>query len=207
MHYEDHTILKAGIENLHYQLQIIISNSNSKTTAISDEMIHILSYSDSLNRHILYLSRQYPNEVFEVKYSDSEPDENLVTTYHYQNGESFFVRQEYEYCFGINTDDLNRIPKDLYNKFKEMVIEYFSKADNYRIRISEKDPGFQEMPVNQFNKDKDCFLVPSVELCEGNIKINAKKSGLTYLDVTVEIREKDEKNDNLGAGDYDPLPF
>ena len=165
MRYEDHTIFKTGLENLHHQLQIIIYNSHSKITCISDEMIHIQSYSDSLNKEILYLSHQYPNQVFELKFSGGEPDENLVTTYQYQNGESNFVRQEYEYCFGINSEDLNRIPKDLYNKFKEMVTEFFSKVDNYPIRISEKDPAFHEMPVNQFYKESDCPLVPSLGYC------------------------------------------
>lgn len=121
-----------------------------------------------------------------------------------------FVKEEYEYCFGVIVKDRDMLPPGLYDRFQNKVSEYFRSVDSYRIRNYDTDPTFKNRPIELKYEDDDGVFVPSIEYIEGNIRITAKKFGLTYLDVKVEIGKTNhgsETNDDHLCEEYDDCPF
>ena len=141
---------------------------------------------------LVRLSKQYPDQVFEVSFSADDPNDYLVATYHYLNGSWKFISEKYEYCFFIPCSDLDKLDPQLYNRFKEKVTAYFSQIDNYRIRTSEDDPSFCAFPVKISEEQES--LIPSVEYREGDAILRVSKYGLTFMDVKVKFKENSPRS-------------
>jgi hypothetical protein len=211
MSYETYSVIKASPKFWRSQMtKQIINATNSDVYHSDDEKIFLTSWNCSADKDIAELSRANPEETFTVMHADEDIYENLETTYTYLSGVCTFIKQAYEYIFSINVKDKEKLDPDLYSRFIEKTSAYFLQADNYRVRTSEEDPTFRDQPIKTDWINGDSFLTPIIEYREGNITLIAKKIGMTYLDVKVEIKEVAspmgvEKEDN--DSEYYPLPF
>ncbi len=204
-----HTKVKASAKFWKKQLRKqIIHNTDSKITEIDGDEITIESNDCTAEQDIIKLSEQNPDKIFEAKYTVEDHFENLVATYQYLNGTRKFIKEEYEYLFGINLYNRDKIDPQIYDRFKQKITEHFKKIDNYRIRTSEKELSFQESPIICEDKD-DILLTSIVEYIDGDIILTAKKFGLTYLDVTVKFMENSPENtvDDFTEREYNNVPF
>lgn len=165
---------------------LITSGSRFKITELKGKQIQIESENYYHEMDIVELSRRNPEQILVATYTGEDHFENLATTSRYINGIREFVKEEYEYYVNISDEDKEVLPPGLYDKFKQKVLEYFQKTDNYRVRTCASDQTFQKMPVKPYDDEDDSLIIPSFELIQDEFKITAKKFGLTYLVVSVD---------------------
>jgi len=205
IHY--YTKVKASAKFWKSQLtRQVINETDSKVTVLDGDEITIESINCTAEQDIIELSKQNQDFIFEAKYEVEDHFKNLAATYQYLNGTRKFIKEEYGYCFGINISDRDKLDPQIYGRFKEKVLEYFKKIDNYRVRNSEDEPSFKECPVKT---NEDIHLTPTVEYREGDVILTARKFGLTYLDVTVKHKEMKPTSESMHAftGEDDDSPW
>jgi cupin superfamily acireductone dioxygenase involved in methionine salvage len=201
-----YTKIKASKEFWQDQLKNLVTNgSRFIITELNGDEIQIVSENMYFEMDIVELSRQNPDQLLIATWKREDHYENLVATYKYIGGKRELLREEYKYCFGISTEDLNELPPGMYDLFKKKALRYFQKVDNYRVRTSASDPSFQEAPEQIFGNDEDSLLIPSVEFLKDGFKITAKKTGFTYLHVSVDrlYHESDPRIDDHLSEEFD----
>ncbi len=212
IHY--HTQLKVSKEFWQEQLtNKVINQTDSRVTKIDVDEISIETIDSTAENDIIELSKRFPDHTLEAKYTTEDPFENLAITYQYHNGERKFVKEEYEYCFVSTITDRNMLDPEEYTKFQDIAKEYFNRIDNYRVRTSEKDPTFEDQPIEVEYYEDDTMITPCVEYIngDGDFILTAKKFGLTYLDVTVKFINqnltRNNTSDDYLQEDYSDVPF
>ena len=113
---------------------------------IGDEIV-ILSENGTAFDDLMNLSREYPEEIFRVKIAPEEFCENYVYLFEMSKGDSKLINEGYEYCFGIDTNDLKKLPEGLYERFQKKVADYFQKIDYHPKKV--------KLHIN-FHKDRVC---------------------------------------------------
>lgn len=187
------TSIKASERIWREQLKKQITNSEELwVTHWEEDQINLGGYHCIEDQEIINLSLQYPEQVFEVGFASDDPYDNRVLRYQFLSGESKFISEGYEHLFCIRKADQEKLDPELYERFKALVIDYFTRADNLRTRTSVSDPSFSEMPV-VFNHGEN-KLVPTLEYSEGDFILRATKHGLTYIDVSIDIKKDAGKN-------------
>lgn len=209
-----HTQLKASKEFWQNQLrQQIINYTESQVNKIDGDKIAIESIDCTVEQDIIKLSKNYPDQTFEAKYTAEDPYKNLATTYHYLDGKRKFIKEEYEYCFTFLIRDRNKLDPTLFAKFQDIAKEYFRNVDNYRVRTSERDPTYEDQPIEIFYFEDDTLITPCIEYIngDGDVILTAKKYGITYLDVTVKFLNQNSTQENtvddFTQKDYVDVPF
>jgi hypothetical protein len=203
-----YTSVKASDEYWQHQLvNNILAESDSKIIKIYGDEITFENVKDSPSRDILHFSKKNPDQTFKVKCTQENRYENLVTVYQIRNGEEIFLIQYYDYYFGVNAKMRDLLPPGLWERFQTQATAFYTMVDNYRIRTSEQELSFQDAPVTLFYYDPESIIIPTFEQIRGNVKLTAKKFGLTYLDVKIEFLSKRELDDNKIDTGYPDLPF
>jgi len=184
--------------------------------------INIISLNGPALDEIIRLSREYPDEVFSVKIASDNIYENYVFLYECSGGNAKPIKEGYEYCFGINTYDRDRLPVGLFEKFKETATEYYLRLEsncqtNVKNHLSSEDYKMDNNEQNnpkhkrdqehkQENLDNVSVLVryETPKVC-----LTARKLGLTFIDVQVEFinKEKSRLPENNSIIGYDDSPF
>jgi hypothetical protein len=206
MSYEYYTIVKASsgfwekllMKQINKEAPFQISNIKS------DEIV-INSTNRTALEEIKNLSKEYPEEVFRVKVAGEDVYENFVSLYEYFKGESKLVKEGLEYCFGIKTEDRDKLKKGLFNKFQKKVADYYQRIEQPKVN---HELFFDEDQKEQ-EDDNDNFSV-IIQYKTKKLCITAKKFGATYIDVNVEFLDKTEKlksPERESPSDYDDIPF
>ena len=206
MSYDYYTIVKASsgfwekllMKQINKEAHFQISNIKS------DEIV-INSTNRTALEEIKKLSKEYPEEVFRVKVAGEDVYENFVSLYEYSKGESKLVKEGLEYCFGIETEDRDKLEKGLFNRFQKKVADYYQRIEQPKVN---HELFFDEDQKDQ-EDDNDNFSV-IIEYKTKKLCITAKKFGATYIDVNVEFLDKTEKlksPERESPSDYDDVPF
>lgn len=186
IHY--HTQLKASKEFWQEQLTQQFIHTDSRVIEIDQGEISIESIDSNAEQDIIELSMQNPGYNLEAKYSGEDPYENLTATYQYEKGIRKFIKEEYEYCFKIRKEEWEKLDPEFYFKFQEAIGAYFKRIDNYRIRTSESDPTFLELPVRRMKQEN--LIHPTIAYKDEELTLTARKFGLTLLEIRIiEIKE------------------
>ena len=212
MKHYNNTQLKVSKEFWHEQLtNQIIDKTDSKVERIDGDKISIGSTNCTAEQDILKLSKQYPGNIFEAKYTTYDEFKNLATTYQYFNGNRKFVKEEYEYFFVTLISERKMLDPALYAKFENIAKNYFRKIDNYRVRTSENDPTFEDEPIEYDIREDDVIISPCIQYIDDGVTLTAYKYGLTYVDIRAEFSEENSKPENsedeFTERKYDDVPF
>lgn len=172
---------------------------------ISDEIV-IISENGTAFDDLMDLSREYPKEIFRVKIAPEEVCDNYVYLFEISKGDSKLINEGYEYCFGIDTNDLKKLPEGLYERFQKKVADYFQKLDYHPKKV--------KLHIN-FHKDHNEEDIAAqysviVEYKTKDVRLTAKKYGLTYIDVVVEFLDEKgirKASEIESSFNYDELPF
>ena len=206
MSYEYYTIVKASsgfwekllMKQINKEAPFQISNIKS------DEIV-INSTNRTALKDITILSKEYPEEVFQVKVAGEDLFENYVTLYKCINGVCERIKEGLEFCFGIKVEDRDKLDKVVYDRFREKVADYYQKIEQPKVN--------HELFFNEDQKeqedDNDNFSV-IIEYKTKKVCLTVKKFGSTYIDVKVGFLDKTEKlksPERESPSDYDDVPF
>ena len=206
MSYDYYTIVKASSG---FWEKLLMKQINKEATfqisnIKSDEIVINSTNKTSLN-DIIKLSKEYPEEVFRVKIAGEDVYENYVYLYECSKGDSKLVKEGLEYCFGIKTEDRDRLEKGLFNRFQKRVADYFQRIEQPKVNHEL----FFDDDQKEHEDDNDNYSV-IIEYKTGNVCLTAKKFGLTYISVAVEFLDKPDKfksSERESPSDYDDVPF
>lgn len=174
----------------------INTRAGSKIQKIEGNQVLIESINRTTEGDIIKLSEENPDYLFETEYWWDDPFENIVTTYVYQNGSRKFIMNRYKYFFEIN-DKIVSIDPELYSRFQKMVTNYFSKFDDFPLRTSKIDPSIVSHPAPDGTHSINSTSNFSLIYREGPLTLIAKKFGLTYIDVSVEVKGRPKRRKSV----------
>jgi len=209
MSYEYYTIVKASsgfwekllMKQINKEAHFQISNIKS------DEIV-INSTNRTALEEIKKLSKEYPEEVFRVKVAGEDVFENYVYLYECSKGDSKLVKEGLEYCFGIKTEDRDKLEKGLFNRFQKRVADYYQRIEQSHLNEVKLELNFDEDQKEE--EDEKVNISVIIEYKTGNVCLTAKKFGLTYISVAVEFLDKPDKfksSERESPSDYDDVPF
>jgi hypothetical protein len=206
MSYEYYTIVKAseGFWEKLLMKQINKEKPLKINKIVSDEIV-INSTNKTPLDDIIKLSKEYPEEVFRVKIAGEDVYENYVYLYECSNGDSKLVKEGLEYCFGIKTEDRDKLEKGLFNRFQKRVADYYQRIEQPKVNHEL----FFDDDQKEHEDDNDNYSV-IIEYKTKKVCLTAKKFGSTYIDVKVEFLDKTEKlksPERESPSDYDDVPF
>jgi hypothetical protein len=153
----------------------IINNNVNSITIWTDNFIPV--------QYILKLSRDYPEEIFQVKVYGDDIYNNYVYLYECCNGNSILVKEGYEYCFSADADLFNKLGTVGTNEFMQKIASLFNKVErsaekiylNIGIGGSQHDADFT-------NED---FYITAIYKTR-NLRLKAHKQGRTHVKVDIE---------------------
>lgn len=189
-----------------------------------DEIIITKNHDDALDE-IIRLSREYPDEVFRVKIASENIYENYVFLYECSGGKAKPIKEGYEYCFGINTYDRDRLPDGLFEKFRKTVADYYSRVyqDNQQKiefdinfdddknssdgKNNRNEKNYKNDKIDESSKNDNITVLVRYETPK--VCLTARKLGLTFVDVQVEFNEKEKSRSEKieTQTDFDDCPF
>jgi hypothetical protein len=175
---------------------------NSKT----DEII-ITTKNNAAVDKIIALSKEYPTEVFRVKVAGEDIYENYVYLYECSNGDLKPVKEGYEYCFCIKISDRDKLDKVVFDTFKKKVADLYKRIG----QVPFKDVNLVLTFDDNLDEREDSNLSIIVEYKVPNVRLTAKKLGITCIEVEVEFfdaKGKSMKQENQPQNElYEELPF
>lgn len=175
---------------------------NNKT----EEIIITSNKRDALDK-IITLSEEYPMEVFRIKVAGEDFNENYVYLYECSNGDLKLIKQGYEYCFCIKVSDRDKLDKGVFETFKKKVAAYYNRVGNIPLNEVHLDLSFENAQV----EETDANLSVTIEYKTSNVRITAKKYGITCIEVEVEFidaKGKSIKSESQHQNEvYEELPF
>jgi hypothetical protein len=209
MSYEYYTIVKAseGFWEKLLMKQINKEKPLEINKMVNDEII-INSTNKTALDDIIKFSKEYPEEVFRVKIAGEDFYENYVYLYECSKGDSKLVKEGLEYCFGIKTEDRDKLEKGLFNRFEKKVTDYYQRIEQSHLNEVKLELNFDEDQKEE--EDEKVNISVIIEYKTGNVCLTAKKFGLTYISVDVEFLDKQEEYQSLEKerqNDDGELPF
>ena len=170
-----------------------------------DEIIITKNHHNALDE-IIRLSREYPDEVFRVKVTSENIDENYVILYECSGGKAKPIKEGYEYCFSIKVSDQDKLDKGVFDKFKKKVAAYYKRIGNIPLNDVHLDLTLDEVQI----EETDANLSVTIEYKTPNARLTAKKHGITCVDIEVDFfdtKEKSLKQEIQSRTVYRDLPF
>jgi hypothetical protein len=209
MSYEYYTIVKAseGFWEKLLMKQINKEKPLEINKIVADEIV-INSTNKTPLDDIIKLSKEYPEEVFRVKIAGEDVYENYVYLYECSKGDSKLVKEGLEYCFGIKTEDRDKLEKGLFNRFQKRVADYYQRIEQSHLNEVKLELNFDEDQKEE--EDEKVNISVIIEYKTGNVCLTAKKFGLTYISVAVEFLDKPDNfksSERESPSDYDDVPF
>jgi len=174
---------------------------NNKT----DEIIITTKNSDAVDK-IIKLSKVYPAEVFRIKIAGEDIYENYVYLYECSNGELKLIKEGYEYCFCIKVSDRDRLDEGVFDTFKKKVAAYYKRIGKMPLNDVHLDLTFDDAQL----EETDANLSVTIEYKTSNVRLTAKKSGITFVEVEVDFldtKQKSLKPENQQQNEDYELPF
>lgn len=190
--------------------------------------LKIISKNGPALDEIILLSKEYPDEVFQVEIAADNIYENYVYHYECSSGQSKLIKQGFEYCFGINAYDRNRLPNGLFEKFRKTASDIYKRLEERNtpnaksdpIHVSDKSAGsIQSIISKEKNQNSEKDLLPKEDILDNitvlvkyetpKVCITCRKLGLTFIDVRVEFSEKVKKTnvENEFGNAFDDCSF
>lgn len=170
-----------------------------------DEIIITSRNRDAVDK-IISLSKEYPEEVFQVKITSEDIYEHYVYLYKCSNGELKLIKEGFEYCFFIKVSDLDKLDEGVYDTFKKKVAAYFKRIGKIPLNDVQLDLAIDD----DQQEETDSNLSLTIEYKTPNACLTAKKQGITCIEVKVDFfdtKGKSLKAGNQSKAEYDNLPF
>jgi len=174
---------------------------NNKT----EEIIITSNKRDALDK-IITLSEEYPTEVFRIKIAGEDINENYVYLYECSNGDLQLIKKGYEYCFCINVSDRDKLDKGVFDTFKKKVAAYYNRIGNIPLNDVHLDLTFDNAQL----EETDANLSVTIEYKTSNVRLTAKKYGITFVEVEVDFLDTNQKSlkpENQQQNEDYELPF
>jgi hypothetical protein len=184
----------------------------NKLTYDMPEEITITDNTGKALEDLVSLSKEYPDETFWIKIFGEDIFENYVYTYQCSNGDKGIVKQGLEYCFGIVSSDLKKLPEGLFDQFKKRVTSHYEALDLLHLNNYKPDHPSNKDKKTNGKEDESVAdeLLLIIKHKSKNVCLTATKYGKTYINVDVQFANEPKKK-SVPETDfqyiYEGLPF